>query len=145
MAPTTKALYDTDFVEWTAHTSVLLRGGRLDDVDLQHVAEEIEDLGKNDQHTVLSHLSKLLKHQIKRTIQPERDESGWRASVATSREKIEYKIVDSPSLRLVLEQNLQETYRRAMKDALFETGLQSADLPQQCPYTLDELIERDDL
>jgi hypothetical protein len=145
MATTTKTLYDTDFVEWTAHTAGLLREGRLDDVDLEHLAEEIEDLGRNDQHTVLSHLSRLLKHQIKRKIQPERDGSSWRSSVTTSREKIELKIADSPSLRLLLEKNLQKSYRQAIKDALFETGLKSADLPQQCPYTLDELLERDDL
>ena len=63
----------------------------------------------------------------------------------TSRQKIAYKIADSPSLRLLLERNLQKTYRQAITDALFETGLKSADLPQQCPYTLEELIEHDDL
>jgi ribosome-interacting GTPase 1 len=87
-------------------------------------------------------LLKLLLHQIKRKIQPERDGSGLRSSVTTSREKIELKIADSPSSRLLLERNLQKTYRRAIKDALFETGLKSADLLQQCPYTLDDLLER---
>jgi ribosome-interacting GTPase 1 len=126
MATTTKTLYDIDFVEWTAHTAEMLREGRLGDA-------------------VVSHLSRLLLHQIKRKIQPERDGASWRHSIITSRETIELKITDSPSLRLLLEKNLQKTYRRAVKDALFETGLKSADLPQQCPYTLDELIERDDL
>jgi hypothetical protein len=80
MGTTTKTLYDTDFVEWTAHTAEMLREGRLGDVDLEHLAEEIEDLGRNDRHTVLSRLSRLLKHQIKRRIQPERDGSSWRSS-----------------------------------------------------------------
>lgn len=111
-------------MEWTTHTAALLREGRLDDVDLEHVAEEIEDLGKRDRHTVLLQLLRLLKHQIKRKIQPERDGSSWRSSVTTSREKIELRIADSPSLRRLLEKNLQKTYRRAIKDALFETGLQ---------------------
>lgn len=111
-------------MEWTTHTAALLREGRLDDVDLEHVAEEIEDLGKRDRHTVLLQLLRLLKHQITRKIQPERDGSSWRSSVTTSREKIELRIADSPSLRRLLEKNLQKTYRRAIKDALFETGLQ---------------------
>jgi len=145
MATTTKTLYDIDFVEWTAHMAEMLREGRLDDVDREHIAEEIVDLGRNDQHTVLLHLSRLLQHQIKRRIQPERDGSSWRSSVTTSRQKIELKIADSPSLRLLLEKNLQKTYRQAIKDALFETGLKSADLPRQYPYTLNELLERDDL
>lgn len=145
MGTTTKTLYDTDFVEWTAHTAGLLRDGRLDEVDLEHVAEEIEDLGKSDQRTVRSHLSRLLKHQIKRKIQPERDGPSWRESITSSREDLDYTIADSPSLRRFLEKNLQGIYRRALKDALFETGLKSADLPRDCPYTLDELLERDDL
>jgi hypothetical protein len=145
MGTTTKTLYDTDFVEWTAHTAALLRAGQLDAVDLEHLAEEIEDLGKSEQHTVMSHLSRLLQHQIKRKIQPEPDGSSWRHSITTSREKIEFRIADSPSLRRLLERNLQKSYRRAIKDALFETGVKSADLPQQCPYTLDDLLERNDL
>jgi hypothetical protein len=145
MATTTKTLYDTDFVEWTAHTAELLREGRLDAVDLEHLAEEIEDLGKSDRHTVLSHLHRLLLHEIKRKIQPERAEASWRHSITTSRARIRFKIADSPSLRRLLERNLQKTYRQAIKDALFETGLQSADLPQQCPHTLDQLLERNDL
>jgi len=145
MATTTKALYETDFVEWTAQTAGLLRDGRLDEVDLEHVAEEIEDLGKSDQRAVRSHLSRLLKHQIKRQIQPERDGPSWRESITTSREELGYLLADSPSLRRFLEKNLQGIYRRALKDALFETGLKSAGLPRDCPYALDELLERDDL
>lgn len=44
MGTTTKILYDADFVEWTAQTAELLRAGRLDQADLEHAAEEIEDL-----------------------------------------------------------------------------------------------------
>ena len=145
MGTTTKALYETDFVEWTAQTAGLLRDGRLDEVDLEHVAEEIEDLGKSERSTVASHLLRLLLHQIKRKIQPERDGSSWRHSITTSRAKIKFKIADSPSLWRFLEENLHELYRRAVKDALFETGLKSAEVPRDCPYTLNELLERDDL
>ena len=46
MATISKALYDTDFVEWTAHNAELLRHGRFEELDLEHVAEEIEDFRK---------------------------------------------------------------------------------------------------
>ena len=42
----TKSLYDTDFVEWTAHAVELLRQRRFDEIDLENLIEEIEDLGK---------------------------------------------------------------------------------------------------
>jgi len=41
----TPSLYDADFVVWTAHMAELLRAGRLDELDIEHLAEEIEDLG----------------------------------------------------------------------------------------------------
>jgi hypothetical protein len=37
----TAALYDRDFFEWTVRNAELLRSGRLEEIDLEHVAEEI--------------------------------------------------------------------------------------------------------
>jgi len=48
MGITTKTLYDTDFVEWTARTAELQREGRFEDIDLENLAEEVEDLGKSE-------------------------------------------------------------------------------------------------
>ena len=44
--PTAK-LYDEDFGLWTAEAARLLREGRFAEIDVEHVAEEIEDMGKN--------------------------------------------------------------------------------------------------
>ncbi len=65
MATITKTLYDTDFVEWTAQTADLLRQGRFDEVDLEHVVEEIEDMGKRDFRSARSQLRRMLLHLIK--------------------------------------------------------------------------------
>jgi hypothetical protein len=46
MGAATKTLYETDFAECCTRTADLVRAGRLDEVDLEHVAEEIEDMGK---------------------------------------------------------------------------------------------------
>ena len=63
------------------------------------------------------------------------------------RSEIEFRFDDSPSLRRYAEENLQKIYRRAVRDALAETGLtaqrDSLDLPADCPYTLEDLIESD--
>jgi uncharacterized protein DUF29 len=147
MATTTKTLYDTDFVEWAAQTAELLRAGRLDEADLEHAAEEIADLGKSERSAVAAQLRRMLTHLVKQRIQPERDGSGWRRSIAEGRAEIEYKLEDSPSLRRYAHDNLQKIYARAVKDALFETGLaerrKELDLPAQCPYALNDLLEAD--
>jgi hypothetical protein len=145
MGTTTTTLYDTDFVEWTARTAELVRAGRLDEVDLEHVAEEIEDLGKRDRWAVQSQMQRLLLHQIKRKIQPERETASWRHSITDSRKRILGRLKDSPSLRRFLEKELQDIYTSAVEDALFETGVKNPGLPERCPFPLDQLLDRYDL
>jgi hypothetical protein len=147
MATITKALYDTDFVEWTAQNAELLRQGRFDEVDLEHVAEEIEDLGKRDLLAVRSQLRRMLMHSIKQKIQPERDGASWRGSIVTAQGIIIDYVELSPSLRRQLTDSLPAVYRRAIKEALSETGLagQRKDLgiPETCPFSLSQLVDGD--
>ena len=147
MGTTTKTLYDTDFVEWTAHTAELLRKARFDEVDLEHLVEEIQDLGLSERSAVWSQLRRMLMHLVKMKIQPERKGKSWRASVVDARAEIEYKLEASPSLRRYLVENLQAIYARAVRDALDETGLaqqaKKLDIPKDCPYTLGQLLETD--
>jgi|SRR5580658_1139492 hypothetical protein len=37
-------LYDRDFFEWTQCSAALLRAGRFDQADVEHIAEETEDM-----------------------------------------------------------------------------------------------------
>ena len=147
MPATTKTLYDTDFVEWTARTAELLREGRFDEVDLEHLAEEVEGLGKSERSAVRSQLRRMLTHMIKQTIQPERDGPSWQGSIEGSRLELEDALKDSPSLRRYLTAGLQENYRKAVQLALTETGFKQRakelDIPEQCPWTLADLLESD--
>jgi len=56
------ALYDRDIVAWAEEQAHLLRAGRLAELDIEHLAEEIEDLGKSEQRALASRLSVLLAH-----------------------------------------------------------------------------------
>jgi hypothetical protein len=147
MATITKALYDTDFVEWTAHNAELLRQGRFEEVDLEHVAEEIEDLGKRDLLAVRPQLRRMLMHLVKQKIQPERDGASWRGSVVNAQGIILDYVENSPSLLRPLTDSLPAVYRRAIEEALSETGLagQRNDLgiPETCPFSLSQLLDGD--
>jgi hypothetical protein len=143
----TKSLYDADFAEWTTRTADLLRRGRLVGLDLELVAEEIEDLGKSERSAVRSQLRRMLVHLLKARIQPERTGASWRGSVASARTEILDHFGDSPSLRKHAEDSLQRIYREAVELALVETNLaghaQNPDIPEECPYSLEALLERD--
>jgi hypothetical protein len=147
MATITKTLYDVDFVEWTAHTAELLRQGKFDEVDLEHVVEEIEDLGKRDFSGARSQLRRMLMHLIKQKIQPERDGASWRGSIVNAQGTILDYMEDSPSLLPQLAEALPATYRRAVQEALSETGLKAQrkdlEIPGECPFTLSQLLKDD--
>jgi hypothetical protein len=133
--------YEEDFVEWAEETAELLRSGRFGEVDVEHLAEEVEDLGKSARAAVGHQLQRMLLHLLKQRIQPERAGTSWRRSIHDSRSKIEHKLDHSPSLKRQLEQVLPTVYRRAVRDAANETGVPAARMPAQCPWTLEELIE----
>ena len=147
METLTKTLHDTDFVAWATLTAELLRHGRFAEIDFEQVAEEIQELADMMKSAVRSQMRRMLMHLIKLRIQPQRAGSSWRRSIAGARAEIEDAIEDSPSLRRHLEETLERTYRRAVKQALDETNLaaKAAELaiPETCPYTLDELLEGD--
>jgi hypothetical protein len=147
MGTTTKTLYDTDFVEWTAQMAQFVREGRFGELDVENLAEEIADLGKSDRSAVKPQLSRMLMHLVKEHIQPERAGVSWRSSVIDARREILYKVEDSPRLRRHLGENLQKIYGAAVRDALEETNLtghaRDFDIPKECPYTLDELLDGD--
>jgi len=43
---TESASYETDFHAWAIHNAELLRQGRLSDIDLEHIAEELESIAE---------------------------------------------------------------------------------------------------
>jgi len=147
MGVTTRTLYDRDFAEWTARTAELLRERRLDELDLENLAEEIETLGRSERSAVRSQLRRMLVHLVKLGIQPERGGASWRGSVASARTALLDLMEDSPSLRRVAEENLQRIYREAVELALIETDLTGSakelNVPRNCPYNLAALLEGD--
>src|SRR6476661_110598 len=83
------SLYDRDFVAWTSETARLLRAGRFDETDIEHVAEEIEDMGKRDKRELHGVLTVLLLHLLKWNWQPNKQSSGGQSTIITQRAEVE--------------------------------------------------------
>ena len=133
--------YDDDFVEWTRHTAALLRAGRNVEIDLGHLAEEVEDMGKRDRRALEARLQVLLVHLLKWQHQPARRSGSWRGTIRTQRSRMKRILRDSPSLRVALPDVLQEVYPEAVAVAVDQTGLLDATFPKRCSYGLDELLD----
>ncbi|MEI6986306.1 MAG: DUF29 domain-containing protein [Rhodospirillaceae bacterium] len=137
------SLYDHDFYAWANEQATLLRGGKLKLADIEHIAEEIESMGKSEKRELISRLTVLLHHLLKWQFQPSRRGASWEASIANARDDMNDHLADNPSLKAKLPEAIASAYRRALRDAAAATELSQATFPQTCPWTFDRFIEED--
>ncbi len=135
--------YDEDFYRWTHQAARLLRAGRFDELDAEHVAEEIEDMGKRDLQEVNSRTQVLLAHLLKWLLQPEKRSPSWHSTIVTQRIEIEAVLQRSPSLHGKLREELAANYARAVRRAMPETGLGREQFPADCPFTLEQILDEE--
>jgi Domain of unknown function DUF29 len=135
------SLYDRDFFEWTARVARLLREGRFAEVDVEHLAEEIEDAGKRDQRGVWGHLRVVIQHMLKWQVQPQKRTSSWKTSIRTHRTTLTKIFKQSPSLQRHGKEALGELYAEAVAFAMDETGLPRECFPAQCPYDFEQIMD----
>ena len=81
--------YEKDVVAWAYEQAALLRAGKLASIDIEHIAEEIEDVGKSEQREFASRMAILLAHLLKWQFQPERRTNSWTNTILTQRAAIE--------------------------------------------------------
>src|SRR5215469_6264880 len=117
------SLYDRDFFEWTWQVARLLREGRFADIDVEHLAEEIEDVGKRDQRGVEGRLRMVLLHLLKWQMQPGRRSRSWKTSIRTHRITLSNIFDQSPSLKRHDQEVLHKVYLEAVGLAVDETGI----------------------
>jgi hypothetical protein len=140
---TLKSLYDIDFVCWAEQMGQLIRDRNYDQVDWENVIEEIESLGKSDQRELKSRLEVLLMHILKWQYQPSMRTGSWTGTINEQRDRIEDLLIESPSLKSLVLEYLPDSYRRARRNAISETGLQASSFPVECPYTISQILDTD--
>jgi hypothetical protein len=139
----TKAAYDTDFYAWTQAQAALLRAHQWDALDVEHLAEEIDDLGKSQRHAVTSHLRVLLTHLLKWEYQPQRWSESWLSSMGHTQVEIESYLDDNRSLRPEVPAFIAHAYPQARRLAARETGLSPGTFPGACPWHVEQLLGPD--
>jgi hypothetical protein len=134
--------YETDVVAWAKEQADLIRAGRFDLLDIDHIAEEIEDVGKSEQRELANRMALLLAHLLKWAHQPGRQTASWQRTINEQRKGIKKRLLKSPGLQPVLEDGdwQAEIWSDAVAQAASETGF--ADFPEICPWMmLDEVLQ----
>jgi hypothetical protein len=134
--------YEHDFYSWTLAQAAALRAGTLNDLDLANLAEEIEDLGRQEFNQLAGAYRVILVHMLKWDHQPERRSRSWAGSIKTQRIEVHDVLADNPSLNSRRDEAVARAYRRSRVQAGTETGLLERTFPTACPYTLDEIMNR---
>jgi len=130
-------LYDRDFYAWSREQAELLRAGELGRADLEHIAEEIESMGKTEKRELVSRLTVLLLHLLKWQFQPEGQGNSWRLSIANARDEIVDLLDDNPSLRSQIDGVVRKAYLYAHRKVTIEIGLAEEVFPAQCPWPFE--------
>ena len=136
-------LYEADFSAWLGQQAELLRRGELAALDTANLVEEIEALGGSQRRELASRLSVLLMHLLKWTMQPDERSNGWRNTINGQRREIKRLLKQNPSLRWTLPDVIASEYGDAKADAVEETGLLDYPLPVTCPFSPEQVMDRD--
>lgn len=134
--------YETDVVAWANEQAALLRAGLLSQLDLTHIAEEIEDVGKSEQRELASRMAVLLAHLLKWEYQPSRRSKSWQFTLATQRKEVAYVLAEAPSLRVKFDDAkwLEILWAKARTQAETETGLDIDTFPEICPWQVSDVL-----
>ncbi len=135
--------YREDFYQWTKYTVTLLREGRLNELDIPNIAEEIESMGNAQKHALISHLAVLLMHFLKWKYQPDKRKNLWKTTIIVQRDEVIDLLEDSPSFKHELEEKFNRAYQRARKIAANETGLALSVFPVESPFIFEETMTED--
>ncbi len=133
--------YETDVVAWSREQAALLRAGRLTSLDIQHIADEIEDVGKSEQRELASRLAVLLTHLLKWAHQPDRRGKSWAFTIREQRRALALHLDRMPSLRATMRepQWFEAVWADTLAKAAEETGL--AVFPENCPWTEIDILD----
>ena len=134
-------LYDEDFALWITETAQLLRVRRFDEIDIEHLVEEIEAMAGRDRRELENRLAVLIKHLLKWEHQATRRSGSWQSTIITQRGALEGILEQSPSLRRAVPAAVARVYRRAAAAAAAETRVPADSFPRECPYSPEQILD----
>jgi hypothetical protein len=142
MTVTADLLYEEDFYAWTQQQAELLR--RLpvisNELDIEHIAEEIEDLGRADLRAVQSLCEHIIEHLIKIEYSGLKEPADhWSDEIVEWRLQLEQVLTRSILAKLDLAGRYRMALRLLRRLDRDVPGLSSR-VPPECPYTLEQIL-----
>lgn len=137
------SLYEQDYALWLDTTCQLLRADRLADIDIAHLLEEFDDMGRSEKRALTSNLIVVLMHLLKYAYQPGQRSNSWRFTIKEHRRRLQEALKTSPSLKSYLEKEFTECYQEARDLAATETGMSLENFPLESPFSPEQALDRE--
>jgi len=142
--PTSQTLYEEDYYLWLKTTINQLRTKQFSAVDLAHLLEELESMGRSEKRAIESLLTQLLVHLLKLKCwdsERERNQGHWLGEIRTFRRQIKKAIKDSPSLKPYILEIFDECYQDARKEASDRSQLPLETFPLIPIGSLEQILD----
>ena len=135
-----KTPYEADVIAWAQEQAALLRAGRLDEIDAEHIADEIEDVARAEIRELTKRVAALLGNLIERHSFRTANQPDFDPAVRRFRNSIARRLQRMPSLNIVLTD--PKFWEDAWEDAVLFAANDShaVKLPTQCPWSLIEVL-----
>src|SRR5712691_6560204 len=142
MTETPDSLYEEDFHAWTRQQAELLR--RLptigNEFDPEHIAEEIEDLGRNEVRAAQSLCEHIIEHLLKLEFSGLTEPNDhWRDEIVEWRLQLEKILTRSIEAKLDLPSRYRAALRLVRRLERDIPGLMRR-FPTHCPYQMDQIV-----
>ncbi|HPQ97043.1 MAG: DUF29 domain-containing protein [Thiothrix sp.] len=135
--------YESDYYGWTLEQLELLRSGKLAEIDVENLIEELESMGASERRELLNRLALLMGHLLKWQYQPEYRGSSWARTIREQRRMIPVHIKQNPSLKGRMDEFMLDGYELGRGLASDETGLPENTFPESCPWTFEQAMNPD--
>jgi hypothetical protein len=144
--PLRSPIHEQDFLLWTEEQAGLLRAGRIDELDIANILEEIEDMGREQKMAPQSLIRMILIHLLKLNLSCAQDPKAKRIEeLLEFRVQAKSRLDDTPSLAHDADELFHKAWPQARRIAQksFELHNEAVDLPAVCPYTLEQVLDPD--
>lgn len=139
------AAYADDFDLWLKAQIALIASGRLGEIDIPHVLEELEGLSSSQHQALTSRLARIIEHLLKLAHSPDQPpRAGWCETIDEQRFQIMLLFDASPSLRRQVPAYADHAYPRVRRLLLRQRRAEeTAAMPAANPFTPDQLLDAD--
>lgn len=136
-----KLKYENDFYGWAMQNIQLLKQGNYQEADIEHIIEELEEMGTSHENQLINRLAVLIAHLLKWQFQPDFRGRSWEGTIEEQRRKIDRIIKKNPSLKPKISEAIEEGFADSKAIIKKETPIDMKVLPSTCPYTFDQIMD----